>query len=72
MGLGSLIKWKTDMAKKGRQVKTSSSISSVGCCGVGKKHEAVRGNLKSDSDDDDDAQNKIFLICESAFYSTSF
>ena len=30
----------------------------------GKKARGIRGNLKSDSDDD--AQNKRFLICESA------
>ena len=39
-----------------------------GSNGVGKKPRAVGGNLKSDSDvdDDEDEQNKRFIICESA------
>ena len=53
------MKWKTDVAKKGRQVKTASSISAAW-----EKARGIGGNLKSDSDGD--AQNKGFLILESA------
>ena len=65
LGHVTQIKWKTDVAKKERQVKTASSISAAAAW---EKARAVGGNLKSDSDvdDDEDAQNKRFLICESA------
>ena len=57
------MKWKTDVAKKGRQVKTASSISAAW-----EKARGIGGNLESDIDDDGDEQNKKFLICESAAF----